>query len=194
MDIKGGLEPTREFTGVGDLGLQGVQVLDFWKWACSDLLANTTRGVLAEFIVGALLGAIDSLRKEWDSHDLSTPDGLRVEVKSSAYKQAWSQKEPSKISFSVGPTESWNRETGKWEGTPQRSAKVYVFCVLGQESLESPDPLDLTAWKFFVVPTATLNHELGPQKTAVLSTIERIAGPAVPASKLKEKVRALSAS
>ena len=128
MDVKGGLEPTREFTGTGDSGLHGVQVVDFWKWACSDLVANTTRGVLAEFIVGALLEAIDSPREEWASHDISTADGLRVEVKSSAYEQSWSQAKPSRISFSIAPAAVWNKATDAYEeGPPRRSADVYVF-------------------------------------------------------------------
>lgn len=30
---------------------------DFWRWSCSDLLNNTQRGVLAEFLVHSALGA-----------------------------------------------------------------------------------------------------------------------------------------
>ena len=29
----------------------GITVLDFWRWAFSDLIDNTQRGVLAEFLV-----------------------------------------------------------------------------------------------------------------------------------------------
>ena len=29
---------------------------DFWRWSCSDLLNNTQRGVLAEFLVHSALG------------------------------------------------------------------------------------------------------------------------------------------
>ena len=33
----------------------GLTLADFWAWAWSDLLGNTERGVLAEFIVAAAL-------------------------------------------------------------------------------------------------------------------------------------------
>lgn len=29
----------------------GITVLDFWRWAFSDLIDNTQRGVMAEFLV-----------------------------------------------------------------------------------------------------------------------------------------------
>ena len=33
---------------------------EFWEWAYDDLLANTTRGVLAEYIVAKALGIRDT--------------------------------------------------------------------------------------------------------------------------------------
>ncbi|MDA1061716.1 MAG: hypothetical protein O2895_02220 [Chloroflexi bacterium] len=88
MDIEGGLPPTREFTTAEDSALSGVLVGDFWKWAYSDLVSNVSRGTLAEFIVAALLGAIERARDPCAAYDITTPGGLRVEVKSSAYWQS----------------------------------------------------------------------------------------------------------
>ena len=34
----------------------GSTVGDYWQWACSDLLMNTERGVLAEYLVALALG------------------------------------------------------------------------------------------------------------------------------------------
>ena len=31
----------------------GANLLSFWRWACSDLVGNVMRGVLAEYIVGS---------------------------------------------------------------------------------------------------------------------------------------------
>ncbi|GAB3055164.1 hypothetical protein [Virgibacillus ainsalahensis] len=31
-------------------------VSDFWRWAYSDMLSNTNRGILAEFLVGHAFG------------------------------------------------------------------------------------------------------------------------------------------
>ncbi|MDO5146101.1 MAG: hypothetical protein Q4D60_03785 [Eubacteriales bacterium] len=38
-----------EFTLRGDK--TGIRLSDFWSWAYSDLLNNTSRGVMAEFLV-----------------------------------------------------------------------------------------------------------------------------------------------
>ena len=52
----------------------------FWQWAASELVGNTLRGMLAEYLVASALGAADGVRKEWDGHDLELRDGYRVEV------------------------------------------------------------------------------------------------------------------
>lgn len=67
----------------------GTSLLDFWRWAYSDLLSNATRGVLAEFIVAKTLGCKTLVREPWDASDLVTPDGIRVEIKTSADLQSW---------------------------------------------------------------------------------------------------------
>ena len=71
----------------------GYTVKDFWTWSVSDLVTNITRGRLAEFIVAKALGvSTDIVRYDWDSFDLTTPAGLKIEVKSAAYLQSWPQK------------------------------------------------------------------------------------------------------
>ena len=75
---------------------------DFWRWAYSDLLNNTHRGVLAEFLVHSALEAKDVARADWLPFDLTSPSGLRIEVKSSAYLQAWTPEDVfSQISFDI---------------------------------------------------------------------------------------------
>src|SRR5690349_13127115 len=54
---------------------------EFLAWAYDDLLTNTTRGVLAEYIVAKALGICDTKRVEWDKYDLVIGD-IGVEVKS----------------------------------------------------------------------------------------------------------------
>ena len=73
---------------------------EFWEWAYDDLLTNTTRGVLAEYIVAKALGIGDTKRVEWDQYDLEI-DGVGVEVKSAAYVQTWEQSKISEIAFSI---------------------------------------------------------------------------------------------
>lgn len=70
---------------------------DFWSWAFSDLVANTTRGLIAEYLVARALDADQGCRTEWDAWDVVTPDGIKVEVKSSAYIQSWGIKQGQAI-------------------------------------------------------------------------------------------------
>ena len=46
---------------------------DFWAWNSSDLLNNTLRGALAEYIVAMALGIEFSYaREDWSEYDLLT--------------------------------------------------------------------------------------------------------------------------
>ena len=77
----------------------GFDLLSFWRWSCSDLVSNATRGRLAEFIVAKALGiSTDCVRDEWGAYDL-TMGHIKVEVKSAAFVQSWHQDKLSKISF-----------------------------------------------------------------------------------------------
>ena len=67
----------------------GFALLDYWRWAESDLLNNTRRAIVAEFLVARAVGATDVPRVEWASVDVVTPEGVKIEVKSSAYVQSW---------------------------------------------------------------------------------------------------------
>jgi len=137
---------------------------EFEAWACGDLLANTTRGLLAEYIVATAVGTLKTKRVEWDKYDL-TIDGIGVEVKSAAYVQSWEQTRPSVISFDIGPKTGWDASTNTYAASPGRSADVYVFCLLNGTDRHHVDPLDVEQWKFYVLPTSVLNREAPEQKT-----------------------------
>lgn len=98
-------------------------VLDFWRWSFSDLLMNTARGVLAEFIVAKALDiSTDGVRPEWNPFDLITEDGIRIEVKSAAYIQSWAQKDYSTIQFGTAPRRGWDPETNTLDVEATRHA------------------------------------------------------------------------
>jgi hypothetical protein len=44
---------------------------EFQAWAFDNLLANTTRGLLAEYIVATAVGALTETRKEWDQRAIA---------------------------------------------------------------------------------------------------------------------------
>src|SRR6266849_7963203 len=113
-------------------------LLDFWQWAYSDLLSNTNRGRLAEFIVARALGlGFTDVRTEWDRFDLVTHTNLRVEVKSAAYVQSWFQKKLSDICFVVSARRGWDATTNEMEATPRRHAEAYIFALLAHQDKTS---------------------------------------------------------
>ena len=83
-------------------------LLDFWTWAHSDMISNAERGRLAEYIVSRALQSPSPYRIEWDAVDVVASNGIKVEVKSSAYLQAWSQEKFSSIQFDIAPKKSWD--------------------------------------------------------------------------------------
>ncbi|MFE5591557.1 hypothetical protein [Streptomyces sp. NPDC056549] len=148
---------------------------DFWSWACSDLAGNTMRGILAEYLVATALGADNGTRAEWDTVDIRTPEGWRIEVKSTAYLQSWAQSRLSKPSFGIAPAAGWDARTGISSPDALRRSDVYVFCLLHHEDKQTLNPLDLAQWTFYVLPTRVLDERCPTQKSIGLSGLERLA-------------------
>ncbi|SRR6266496_3134396 len=86
-----------EFT---ENGVAIARLSEYWQWSASDLLGNTERGRLAEYIVATAVGVAGGVRSGWEPYDVETLLGTRVEVKASAYVQTWGQK-PCRRSFSA---------------------------------------------------------------------------------------------
>lgn len=146
----------------------------FWEWAYGDLLSNTNRGVLAEYIVATALGIDDTKRVEWNQYDLKIGD-VKVEVKSAAYVQTWEQTRLSTITFGIRPAKGWDSSTNISATIAQRSADVYVFCLLGREELKRIDPLDVEQWTFYVLSTRELNRKVPErQKTIGLAPLKAL--------------------
>jgi len=174
-------------------GLNGRTLMEFWSWAFSDVLVNTTRGVFAEFLVGEALGVTGQARVEWDAVDLRYGD-LAIEVKSAAYWQSWEQSSPSTIRFDIAEKQSWHADSNINDEQANRSADCYVFCLYAEEdrACARRNVLDTTCWRFYVVPTSKLDLSFGTQKGVALSRIEEIA-TAVPFANLKGRVDAVLA-
>ncbi|GAB3643266.1 hypothetical protein [Spirosoma arcticum] len=151
-----------------------VLLLDFWRWSASDLVNNALRGQLAEYIVAQALNITHRVRIEWDSYDLMTGAGTRIEVKSAAYLQSWHQKKLSSISFGIRPTTGWDAENSKYKMEVKRQADVYVFCVLGHKEKNTVNPLDLDQWEFYVLATSVIDSACPVQKTISLSTLQKL--------------------
>ena len=112
-------------SGLQTLIPTGFQLQEFRQWACSDLLSNTQRMILAEFLVAKAVGSPDGVRTEWGAVDVVPPCDIRVEVKSSAYVKAWNQDKQSNIKFKIAPTRSWAAQAIKSDAVAARSADVW---------------------------------------------------------------------
>jgi hypothetical protein len=149
-------------------------LLHFWQWVASDLRSNATRGRLAEYLVAQDLGVANGVRREWVAHDLSTPDGIKIEVKSAAYVQGWVQRRPSQISFDIRPTLGWDPDTAKFGESRCRQSQVYVFALLHEKDEKKLDPMNVGHWRFLVLPTSVLDQTCATQKTISLQRLRAL--------------------
>ena len=136
------------------------KLVDYWRWAHSNLIDNTERGAFAEYLVHTAVGATSKTRTNWDKYDVLSPEGIRIEVKAAGYIQSWAQKKLSTISFSIRPTYGWDAETNQYSEECVRQSDVYVFCLHKQTEQETVNILDVSQWTFFVLPTAIMNAKI----------------------------------
>ncbi len=169
------------------IGVPGMVVADFWRFAMPDLKVNNTRGLLAEFLVHHAVGSRQP-RVEWASHDVETDDGLRIEVKTSAYMQAWEQCRHSDIRFSGLRARTWTPMAG-YSGTKSYNADVYVFAVQTARDHAAYDPLDTAQWEFYVVARPTL--EKLDVDSLGLAAVRTAAGEPVDVHALGDRIRSL---
>lgn len=184
VELKTGQE---RFTNNGkDLGFD---LLRFWQWSGSDLVGNTARGILAEYIVANALGIAErKTRIEWDAFDLLTASQIRVEVKSSSYLQSWYQRGLSKPIFGIKPTRKWNPVTNQMEGELKRQADVYVFCLLAHQTQSSLNPLNIEQWQFYLLPTAVLDEYCNTQKSIGLGRIISLGAISVKFDEIADRI------
>lgn len=148
----------------------GRKVIDFWRWSSSELNDNLLRAALGEYIVASALGdhCVDQQRAGWRVYDLLTDYGCKIEVKTSAHRQTWSQSKPSPSIFDIGCKSDWDSDCPD----AIRHSDVYVFCVVNNDD-PGDSLLDLSKWDFYVVATADLNVIAGNQKTISLNALKK---------------------
>lgn len=169
----------------------GILLNDFWAWNSSDLLNNTLRGALAEFIVASALGIDTAVsRQDWTAYDLLSPSGRKIEVKCSAYLQSWNPDRLSKIQFSIRPARSWDAEND-FSTEMRRWSDLYVFCLYASKD-RSETPLQLDRWEFYVLPTEVLNQKCGNQKSITLNSLLTLHPVKVTYDDLRETIENIS--
>jgi hypothetical protein len=147
------LTGTERFVGVD------ASVIEFWRWAFSDLRDNTIRAALAEFLVAKAVGDTRGLRIGWDNFDVLAPDGTRIEVKCSAFLQSWAQRHPSRLVFARLRGREFDASLNEYSADEKVRADVFVFAVQTQLDPAEYDLLDLGHWQFWVVNATAIRNE-----------------------------------
>jgi len=99
---------------------------------------------------------------------------VKIEVKSAAYVQTWTQRRPSLITFDIRPTLGWDPDTATFGTARVRQADVYVFSLLWETDPDKLDPLDVAHWQFFVLATSVLNENCPAQKSITLGKLRAL--------------------
>jgi len=166
------------------------QVNHFWRWGISDLVSNTNRGIVAEYIVALALGLdLSGVRDEWRAYDLNLPPGFHIEVKSAGYVQSWGQRELSTIKFNIAERKAWDRETNILGNISARRSDLYIFALHAHKDKATINPMNLEQWLFYVVWTKTLNTKAWRQKSISLKALEKICPVGVAFDQLTETVK-----
>ncbi len=157
----------------------GISVKDFWSWAYSDLLDNTQRGVMAEFLVYSSIRSTppppdSQMRENWLPFDVTSPSGRRIEVKSAAYIQAWTPENIfAQVRFDIGKKLAWDNATASYASEAKRNCDLYVFCLFTAMT-KDVSLLNLDYWDFYVLPTSVLNEKLPNQKSIAFSALQKL--------------------
>ncbi len=149
-------------------------VVDFWRWAYGNLLDNTKRGALAEYLVQRALGLDTSTTQtDWGEYDVLYGN-IRIEVKCAAYIQAWNldNDKYSKITFSIRPAYAWDEQTYKYNTEQKNNNDAYIFAVYEEKDKQHVDICDLSKWGFYVVPTAEIVRCFKGHKTVTLESLQ----------------------
>lgn len=166
----------------------GFTLLDFWAWAYSDVHNNTTRGIIAEFVVAMALGIDREVpRDAWSRYDLEYRS-VGIEVKSAAFHQRWYQAKQSTVSYKIPKTLGWTADTNRQDKVARRQADVYVLSLLSEKERSKANPLDLDQWRFWVIPTCLFDNRQRSQHSITLNSLLREVGEPFEFSGLKQAI------
>jgi len=165
-----------------------ITLKDFWSWAFSDIYTNTTRGIMAEFLVAAALGIdVHVPRDTWAKFDLIyRREG--IEIKSASYHQRWFQERMSNISYRIPATRGWDGETNIQEKEAKRQAFLYVLCLLKERNRSRVNPLVLDQWAFWVIPTSFFDKRERSQHSITYNSLIREVGKPIDYDEIKSRV------
>ena len=163
---------------------KALQALSFYKWAFGDLTEQDSDvGILAEYLVGDLLGCLPPSRKVNAPFDLITKSGVTVEVKATTHK--YSQKGRT-------PCYRWDVSTQAEALKGNRPiADAWVFLVADFPRANSSTPrvaqaFDLKNWTCYLIPGKQL-RTAGCTSYVSESTLRRLGVETFPLGELKKR-------
>jgi hypothetical protein len=151
--------------------VQNGTLLDFWKWAYSDLCDDGIKGEFAEWLVHKLLDVPSARRVSWANSDLITASGIGIEVKAAAYWQSWKLIDghgtPYPQPISRGPLDETKIRFGGLMArdsttVPDHAAprtlksQIYVFAFQHEKDIARWNAMELSQWEFYVVKAEEL--------------------------------------
>ena len=164
-----------------------MNLLDFWRFQYSNVW--DLQGDIAEFIVAKSLGIeVPHNRNGWCLYDIGYK-GYRIEVKQTSDWHSWNrdgyvQKTPR---FGISKAYSIYQDS---KSDYERQNDLYVFCHLKGNDAKSANPMNLSAWDFYVIPTKLINDRCGDSKTISFSRVKKFADP-VSYNELHSKIDAV---
>ncbi|MDR3230229.1 MAG: hypothetical protein LBT65_02220 [Synergistaceae bacterium] len=169
-----------------------VRLSDYWSWAHSDLNSNAERGKFAEYLVSLAMRCADGISEEWSAYDILTHEGIKIEIKTSAYLQTWAHKELSIIRFNIAPSHAWDSKTNRFDAEYKRQSDIYVFCVENHQNQSTLNPLDLDQWDFYPLLTSVLDKAVADQKTISIQGVQKLGATRHAFSALREAILSLA--
>ena len=164
-----------------------LKLLDFWRFQYSNVW--DLQGYIAEFIVAKSLEIkVPRNRNGWSLYDIYY-NGYRIEVKQTSDWHSWNrdgyvQKTPR---FGISKAYSVYQDVNS---DYERQNDIYVFCHLKGNDAKSANPMNLSAWDFYVIATKLINDRCGDNKTISFSRVRRFAVP-VSYNELHNKIDAV---
>jgi hypothetical protein len=153
------------FTGQAVIN-ESASLLDFWRWAFSDLCDDDLKGIFAEWMVRLLMGLPTSgtRRISWANSDIILLSGKRIEVKASALWQSWKLWNEDGTPKVAAPV-TLDPHRVRFGGLQARSAvepqttdslvsfksDLYVFCMNTQSDPKRWNAWNLSDWEFYVM-------------------------------------------
>ncbi|MDH2907924.1 MAG: hypothetical protein PXX83_07515, partial [Candidatus Nitrosotalea sp.] len=129
-------------------------------------------GMMGQYIVAWALGIDNISNDTWQSYDLLSPNGKKIEVKTTSYLQVWKQVRKPIPQFKIRKTYAFSKDTG-YSKTNDFQADIYVLCYFFENNKEIADVTNLNQWKFWVFQRTTIELLFEKRMTVRVSELEK---------------------